>query len=108
MPQLFHHDAPKQPERHEAPLGFDLRRVPKWLAGPQQQLAFDDLDVRALVAHDDHAVDQHLRALDDREADIRGGIVLDKRDDGLDDYAVVSPIAIREIDAIPIACGVDL
>ena len=31
---------------------------------------------KEVCAHDDHAVDQHLRALDDREADIRVGIVL--------------------------------
>ena len=106
--QLFDHDPPEQSERHQALLGLYPCLVPEGLARLQQQLAFDDLGARALVAHDDHVVDENLRAFANREVNIRAGTVFEERHDGFDDHALVATVAILQIDAIPIARDVDL
>jgi hypothetical protein len=93
------HDA-EQAERTEALLALEPRRIPERLARLEQQFALDRFGARALVAHDDHVVHEHLRALADGEPDVSARPSLLERHIRIERGALVPAIQVLELNAI--------
>ena len=100
MAQLLNHDAAEQTQSRKPLLAFDAGGIPERLARPQQQFAFDRLRVRALVAHDDDVVHDHLLPFGNRKPDVGARTVIRQRHVGLDDHIFVAAVAILDINAI--------
>ena len=68
--QLVDADAPEEAERAQPAPAFDLILKAERLAGPELQLAQDDVLLRVPVADDQDVVDDRLRAFLDGEGEV--------------------------------------